>query len=366
MRRTVLGQQVGERRTGSRLQHILVTLRPHLACGALRRFAPMTRHALAAALAALLLVAPAAGAAVGNPDDNGASPATLAIIGDTPYGADQIASFPSDIAQINDDRSVHLTIHLGDIKNGSSVCSDDYFSSIRSDFDTFKRPLVYTPGDNEWTDCHRANNGGYLPTERLAKVRSVFFDEPGATLGRQSRYVEAQGAPFVENVRFSQSRTVIATVNVPGSNNDLVPWFGAAETPAQKALQADEVSARTAAALAWIDHAFDVAGARDSAAVVIGMQADMWDPEAGPANLTGYDSIKAKLADRAAHFGRPVLLLEGDSHLFKVDHPLAGAPNLTRIVVQGSTNLPREWLKLHIEPRDPSVFSWETIPFAAV
>jgi hypothetical protein len=93
----------------------------------------------------------------------------------------QIANFPNVIGQINADRDVRLVMHAGDIKSGSSLCSDSYFSLIRSDFDQFADPLVYTPGDNEWTDCHRANNGAYNPLERLTAVRTLFFrdeDDP--------------------------------------------------------------------------------------------------------------------------------------------------------------------------------------------
>ncbi len=43
--------------------------------------------------------------------------------------------------------------------------------------------LVYTPGDNEWTDCHRSNNGKYDPLERLAALRNGFFLFPNVTLG---------------------------------------------------------------------------------------------------------------------------------------------------------------------------------------
>jgi hypothetical protein len=28
-------------------------------------------------------------------------------------------------------------------------------------FAAFQAPLVYVPGDNEWTDCDRASNGSY-------------------------------------------------------------------------------------------------------------------------------------------------------------------------------------------------------------
>lgn len=50
------------------------------------------------------------------------------------------------------------------------------------------------------------------------------------------------------------------------------------------------------------------------------MQADMWDG----AHLDGFDSIVERIAERAAAFGKPVLLLQGDSHTYIVDRPLAG------------------------------------------
>src|SRR3712207_4479824 len=91
---------------------------------------------------------------------------SFAVIGDIPYGAEQVTSFPRVVEQINADPSVSLVNHLGDIKSGSTECSDAYLSGIRRSFDRFADPLVYTPGDNEWTDCHRPNNGGYNPLER--------------------------------------------------------------------------------------------------------------------------------------------------------------------------------------------------------
>jgi hypothetical protein len=43
-------------------------------------------------------------------------------------------------------------------------------------FNALPHPLIYTPGDNEWTDCHEGRNvAGLDPLERLAKLRTVFF-----------------------------------------------------------------------------------------------------------------------------------------------------------------------------------------------
>jgi hypothetical protein len=311
--------------------------------------------------AVVALAAPAAAAAKQAPD-----PATLAIIGDTPYGAAEIANFPNDVQAINADPAVSRVVHLGDIKNGSSQCTDAYFASIRTDFDAFADPLVYTPGDNEWTDCHRLNNGGYNPLERLAKIRQVFFDVRGQTLGQQVP-ITAQDGATLENVLWSQAGAEFGVINVPGSNNSLLPWTGNTEpTPEQLA----EVRSRTAADLQWIDRIFAAARASNAAGVFVGMQADMFSDEA----TAGFDEIVNRLAVQAHQFHKPVVLFEGDSHRFRVDHPFTpgdplytkydipvDAPNLTRVVVQGSTNCPHSYLRLHVDPTSSAVFSGQNV-----
>ncbi len=92
------------------------------------------------------------------------------------------------------------------------------------------------------------------------------------------------------------------------------------------------------------------------------MQADMFAGAGGG----GYDAIVERIAERASGFDGPVLLLEGDTHKFLVDEPLASgssthavttrAPNLTRIVVEGETA--GEWLRLSVNPRAARLFSW--------
>lgn len=315
----------------------------------------MIRAGLAAgAVAALLSAAPAW---AGRED-------TVAIIGDTPYGDVQIANFRNDIAEINADPDVRRVIHLGDIKNGSSRCDDSYFATRFADFGTFDDPLVYTPGDNEWTDCHRASNGGYLPTERLEAVKSLFFPQPGRTLGRKAAKVDYQSRAFPENVTWDASHVQYGVVHVVGSNDDQAPWFAdrasGPETAQEHALHVQEYTAREAAGLDWVDAVFDSAEKAKAAGVVLGMQADMWDPTA---EQSAFVPFKEKIAARAAEFGKPVLLFEGDSHVFTVDRPAGMPANLTRVVVQGSTTVPHEWLKLLVDRTAPGVFSCEVKPF---
>jgi hypothetical protein len=341
------------------------------------------KKVLAGALAAALIAA--AGAATA------AASTTYAVIGDTPYGSTQVANFPNDVADINADPDVTLAIHLGDIKNGSSRCDTTYFDQIRDDFDLFQDPLVYTPGDNEWTDCHRTNNGGYWPAgavlngdtrpARLDEIRRIFFDDPGTTLGQATRSVDHQ-AGYPENVRWSEGGVTFATVHLVGSNNDWAPWFG--QTPRSQS-QVDEVAGRTAADVQWIKDTFEAARKSGAAAVVIGWQADVWDPafvdpNVAPANpnpdsFDHFTRVVKTLANHARAFKLPVLLLDGDSHVFTDDYPLSdgapalnrsiydideAVPNLRRITVNGSNTPCHEYLRLH---SDGGAFSYERVKY---
>ncbi len=315
----------------------------------------MTRRAAALTLlATTALSAAPAGADSGRSADRSAKPLTMAVIGDVPYGVEQEAAFHELIDAVNADPKVRLAAHVGDIKSGSTTCSDERFATVDEAFTTFEDPLVYTPGDNEWTDCHRANAGAYDPLERLDALRSMFFAEPGTTLGQRPKAVEAQDG-FPENVRWAESRVVVASLHVVGSDNGLAPWTGLGQTTPNQA-QLDEVAARVVAATRWVDAAFDQAERDRSKGVVLMMQTDTWDPSPTPGQQEVVDAIAA----RTAAFDGEVLLLQGDSHQYVADNPL-GLDNFTRVVVHGET-LPFEYLRLTVDPRSEAVFSWERVP----
>lgn len=337
----------------------------------------LRRNAFLAAVAACALSASFLAPSVAQASDRDDS-YTFAVIGDIPYGQAQIASFPAVVQQLNADPDVKFVAHLGDIKSGSSLCSDEYFASVRSAFDQFADPLVYTPGDNEWTDCHRTNNGGYDPLERLAAIRKVFFPVPNRTLGQRQMRVTSQAAQgFVENVRFERADVEFAAVHVVGSNNSTVPWTGrTAVTPEQAA----EVSARTAADIALIRKTFAQAREERAKAVTLFLQADMFDETVTAPKIADYSAfipIVDTIARESARFGRPVYLFNGDSHVFRTDQPLAAgskwlsfygittaAPNLTRITVDGSTGVDN-WIKVTVDEKNRTApLSWVKVPFA--
>jgi hypothetical protein len=332
---------------------------------------------LVAAVAAVTVsVGTAPGAAQAGAETAGGAGYTFAVIADIPYGAAEIAAFPKVVAQLNADPAVQWVDHLGDIKNGSSVCSDEYFQLIRSDFDQFQDPLVYTVGDNEWTDCHRLNNGGYNPLERLAKVRQVFFPTPGRTLGQHGARVQSQaGLGIPENVHWSRADVGFAAVDVVGSNNSMAPWTGqSAPTPEQTV----EVLNRTSATIQEISDAFAQARHEHQRAVALMLQADMFDPTvANPsfADSYAFAPIVAAIARESATYRGQVYLFNGDSHVFRTDNPLGagsswlsfygiGQPvaNLTRITVDGSDNA-TNYLRVTVNRRGPQVLTWTRVPF---
>ena len=341
------------------------------------------RNLMIAATAAALLVAGAGTPAFadgakhdGHGDDQGSL--SFGIIGDVPYGSAEIAAFPSYIDDLNAHRELSFVGHLGDIKNGSSVCSDEYFARIRANFDTFRVPLVYTPGDNEWTDCHRVNNGAYNPLERLAAVRKTFFPRPGITLGTPMRVDSQAHDGYPENVDFRKNDISFTAVNIPGSDNSLLPWSGLGQATAT-AEQSAEVQARTQADIRQLTDTFRDARQHHDRAVVVMTQADMFDPTVtnpAPSDYAAFTPLVTTIVEQANAFGGPVYLINGDSHVFNEDHPLAdgsawlsfygqpaAAANLTRLTVDGSSNA-QDWLKATETPRGsatPLVF--ERVPF---
>ena len=313
-----------------------------------------------------------------------ASTYSFAVIGDMPYGQNKLDSLPLLLDLINKDDSVQMTIHVGDIKAGSKTpCTDAYFANVKGIFDQLKLPFVYTPGDNEWTDCHQPikSNGVYTPTERLDAIRKLFFPVPGKTLGIKQRTVNTQGlqgsqyAAFVENVWFREAGVVFGTVNITGSNDDIAPWgTPLAPNAALWPTQAQERAVRLPANLRWIRTIFSNAAAIGARGVVIAFQADMWDP-AEP-TLVGFDEYVRVIGELAVKYGKPVLLLEGDSHVWRTDKPFTAsspffamhpntpvAPNITRLVVSGSGSR-TSYTRVTIDKTgaNPKVFSLVEVP----
>lgn len=308
----------------------------------------------------------------------------FALIGDMPYDSRHEREFANVIKEINA-AELAFVVHDGDFwwdgqawteqAGGLPPCGDDTFQDRLGLAQSSRHPFIFVPGDNEWTDCHRAKPRSYDPLERLTKLRQMFF-QGDQSLGRRTLRLtrqseEAQYAKFRENVRWTHGDVVFVTLHVVGSNNNL------GRTPDMDA----ESRERTAANLAWMSQAFDLAMRNGSKAIMLIAQADPRFENSWPADVqqrymlaglgfkspetrraTGFDAFLAALEKETVAFGKPVVYVHGDSHIFRVDKPLFGSAsrrfieNFTRVETFGHPDT--HWVRAKVDPADPQVFSF--------
>ena len=277
-----------------------------------------------------------------------------------------------------------------DLCGGEPKCTDAMYAKALGWFNMLEAPAIFTPGDNDWTDCDRPLNGPFSSLERLSHERAVFFNTPN-TLGQRTFPMEVQSAlclgerpdhsrfqePCAENRRWTLGRVTYATINVTGTCNNLC---GDGADPA-------EFASRNHANLAWLRETFNAAVELDSVAVMLIVQANpgfdatdgMRTIRRNPNTLVqdpsitdpdGYFDFLTALRAEVIAFRRPVVFVHGDSHYFRVDRPFLNAQgvrleNFTRVETFGDNASPIsltndvQWLKVIVDPKSREVFAYQ-------
>ena len=241
--------------------------------------------------------------------------------GDMPYS--QPSDFPRLerlIDTINADKPA-FSIFLGDTKSGESPCTNEHVQRMTEYFNSFKTPLIYSIGDNEWTDCHRAMAGAYNPLERLSYIRenqfsnNQSFGKSKLTLVRQAD-VMPKFSKYVENALWVKGKFLFVSLHIPGSNNNL----------GRNQESDEEYLLRNEANLAWIKNAFELSAEKGYAAIVFAFQADIfYSPEFATDSNSGYRDTITQFRVLSEKVSTPILLVHGDSHRLKIDQPLYGS-----------------------------------------
>ncbi len=281
---------------------------------------------------------------------------SIVALGDVPYGAptEVYPPFEALIARINS-LTPDLVIHVGDTKSGGTECSDQMLQEQLNYLNTFSAPTLYTPGDNEWTDCHRKNAGGYDPIERLDHIRTTYFADPHSSFGTVPVAVDSMAdRGYPENARFLHKGVMFATAHVVGSNNNFEP---------REISAIEEFMARDSANREWLTETFEAAREFGSKALVLAIHADMFEADFGPSwapeswlRHSGFASFGQLLIAEAAAFEQPVLLIYGDSHVFRQSRPFPiGAPNLMALEVPGSKQM--HAVEVSVDPDSPGAFA---------
>ena len=99
---------------------------------------------------------------------------SVAVMGDIPYTERQVDLFADLIKDVNQDSTVELVLHAGDIK-GAGSCTDQIYHDRFHLFQQFQPPFIYSIGDNEWKDCHHRENGRHNPIEAPQGFTINFF-----------------------------------------------------------------------------------------------------------------------------------------------------------------------------------------------
>lgn len=308
------------------------------------------RIAIAAAVVAALVAGILATRAASPPaTPNPPGTFSFAVLGDAPYYWWEDLRFRIALRAI-ERHDLSAVIHVGDIF--WKPCSDAMYRSFHDRFNGLGHPLIYTPGDNEWTDCWEPQSGGYSPLERLATLRRIFFADPSHSLGRKRIALQSQ-AGLIENARWQHEGVVFATVHLPGSRNGTKPF------PGRTAADDAGAQRRLNGAIAWMRETFAEARARKAPAVVLAFHASLsLELPVGHDYRAPYEAFIVALEEEADRFGAPVLIVHGDDHEFLVDRPVAGLANLTRMEVPGSHDV--GWVRVSVNPRAPSPFAFES------
>ncbi|MBC8289982.1 MAG: metallophosphoesterase [Planctomycetes bacterium] len=269
--------------------------------------------------------------------------------GDLPYTPPQEAPYRQLLKQSATEDFAFL-LHVGDIKSQSLPCSDENFLKIRDLFRAYPKPVVYTPGDNEWTDCHGT---GSDPVERLQRIRELFFKDESTLRLKQLQTIHqsrhAAAADFVENYRFEKSGVLFIVAHVVGSRNNRRVDNEAAMKEFEK---------RDAANEAFLAESFAIVKETRPAAVAVIIHAN---PDFEQGKEPGFKKFLTAMRGFLAEYKRPVVCIHGDSHYYRIDKPIkkkAGTifTHFTRMEVFGSPNV--AGVAVTVDPSDPEVFSY--------
>ena len=191
--------------------------------------------------------------------------------------------------------SCDLMIHVGDTQSGSTVCNaSSMLSPIHAMKDT-GIPTLYTVGDNEVNDCHRAASKNqsaefYVAKEARQLFIDTFYDDLTTDLtGTHPVMTQSEQCPF--NVYTEVCGAAVVTIEVPGSQ-----WYLADETedrPQQNVVdplidRIDMYETAKNCTLSWLDQSLAMADAQNISAVLINYHAGFWTSEEGDSRTASF------------------------------------------------------------------------------
>ncbi|MCK0156991.1 metallophosphoesterase [Cellulophaga sp. F20128] len=248
-------------------------------------------------------------------------PVVFTAIGDVPYGEWQRDSILNVIAAHNIRANSEFVIHLGDIKTGQTACTDAAYKDASDILKMFQVPTFIVLGDNEYNDCIN-------PDEAFALWNSYFFKfNTNWTFTPTIAYQPERP----ENFSWIQRKVLFLGINIVGSSvHDAQEW---------ETRLTDDAN--------WVKQHLETEKEKINAVVVF-----------GHANITEGDPTKFKpftdvFRNAAATFGKPILYLQGDGHLWFTNKPWP-EKNITRVQIDGGHRA----VEVTVDPNKKNPFSY--------
>ena len=281
-------------------------------------------------------------------------PVKFVVMGDMPYSDYEREQLQGDIKDAIAAENLPFLIHYGDFKAGNASCTDEVFQQIKSDMNSLHPRVIYTPGDNDWTDCDRPKlKQPVSELERLDFLRELFFSgERSEDISRQEQYPE--------NARWWQDGILFSTLHIVGTDNGRQQIL--LDDP-QDAIA--KVHQRDQANQQWLSEAFAQAEEKKAQAMVLVIQADVSETfgkpactEIQPIDCDPYEAFRLQLRQAASNFRdvesvlKPILLIHGDTFPFCLDSTFGGelAPNLQRLNAWGDFQQPADVTEITLTP----------------
>ncbi len=232
-----------------------------------------------------------------------AAPFNFSVMGDVPYGEQELALLVRQVDELP--RTSAFVIHLGDIKDGTTPCDEAVYARVSGVLRRSVQPTFIIPGDNEWNDCDRPKQAWRFWTKHFLKLDEHW--KQTFTVTRQ------KSRP--ENFAFTHEGALFVGITmVGGAVHDKSEWKDFLKDGSE-----------------WVEEQFKNEGEKVKCAVVF-------------AHAFPTEKHHGIFADRfpaaARKFGKPVLYLQGDGHVWLRDQPFENATNVTRVQVDQGGKAP--------------------------
>jgi hypothetical protein len=257
-------------------------------------------------------------------DPNEQTLVTCYVMGDIPR-PELIDGVPQDVIlnqQIADlPKDAEFVVHVGDIKGGQpKECPEEVYYQAFGMLAQSEAPVFILPGDNEWNDCTDVTQAWEYWTKYFMR-----FDELWCHRLPVFRQLERE-----ENFSFVKNGVLFVGLNIQGGRvHDQAEW-----------------TLRHAQNLEWVIRNLSVFGDTVSSMVIFAQ---------AKRNPAKHDDFFVPFEIEAQVFGKPILYIHGDGHVWIHDRPFA-AENILRVQVDKGGIAPPVQLIVTDHPTEPFHF----------